>query len=1257
MLELINAERVKAGVGPVVLGNNIAAQLHAEDALENCYFSHWGLNGLKPYMRYSLAGGYQANAENVSGINYCYGASDNVRGIGLIRAEIRSAMSGLMESQGHRDNILDPGHRKVNIGLAWDLRNVRVVQHFEGDHVQYDVAPVIEDGVLTLSGTVKNGVLLPTLGDLSVQVYHDPPPHQLTSGQVARTYCYDSGRPVASLRLPVIGNSYYPDDEFTSSVSPCPDPYAVPADAVPPQSPGEAHGLWQQSYDASQDRPESTITVRWVTASEWRVKGTSFSVKADLSDVLAVHGPGVYTIFVWGIIGGESAVLSEYSIFHGVTPPDTYASYAPEEFPTNTPTPTPSPAPTAAIATTSTAVLPQAPTATATLSPMPSATVVPSLSPAATSMPAASPTPMPTDAQTPGYTTKHGSVLPLIDTSVLEDSIKSLINDVRLTNNVESLIRESGLDNFAAAHSRLMADSKLLDAKALEASCGSSGTQVVHWPQVKSFSYRGPVTSPDTTTPTIYDQTAEQAASGIMEKIHEGVNPYTKAPNYRYIGVGVAQSFDELGFMEFWITLYLTDCMVEAPTATSTPAATATPSPMPTATVPPTATPIPPLESTATSTQMATSTPPAPTATATLSSAPTATSTPVATATAARPTATASPTHTVASFSLSAFTNGPWLEQQDPQLASSIKQLAWTQDGIDGAESKAIQSLLYIAVLSRPVASSIVSLTWVQDGVEDMEAEAIGWMNNIRSVQVASSVVSLGWVQDGVDAVEVRTIEGLSYMANKDAEVASSIASLGWVQDGIEDTEVDLIRDFTSIANRDPEAALRIVGMPFVETIEPPDISAVKSLGRLAAFEPEMFVKVMSHAALLDGISDDLAPIVAILHGVAGTNPGLIDVLLDPARVSLERRAITLPLAGDVVLAIVRTGPGAARSMDLLEHSVRSAEEFMGAPLPTRYVGLLYENAVPGSNAGTNFGTHIAIRPKYDVDDRSHEAAFAGNATAHEVAHYYWSGNQGWIDEGAADFMASVIEGARTGRPVGVTNPPCGHASSISELQGLGVSRGDARFRCNYSLGERLFVDLHRTLGEERFQQGFRALYLASEVEDDADNLRGTSMGVEHIREAFRSDDGAESAVIARWYDGTGPHDLSRLDTGPVDPSLSSINGRIDEAYVSTTTDAPAVSAFSAQDVNDWVYLTLKYSYNVSGGSHEVPFEIVQYYEDGFEFSRRSGELTAEARYAGGTSWFAVGSPPSQKWAPGRYWVYVYTRDRKVAEVQYEVTP
>ena len=293
----------------------------------------------------------------------------------------------------------------------------------------------------------------------------------------------------------------------------------------------------------------------------------------------------------------------------------------------------------------------------------------------------------------------------------------------------------------------------------------------------------------------------------------------------------------------------------------------------------------------------------------------------------------------------------------------------------------------------------------------------------------------MGWVEDGIEDVEVEAIENVAYIANEDAEVASSVVSLGWVEDGIEDAEVDLIEAFASIADTDAEEALRIVGMPFLETIEPPDISAMESLRQLAAFKPSAFVNVMSHKALRDGISNDLAPIVATLDGVAETNPGLIDILLDPSRVLFERRIITLPLAGNVVLDIIRTAPGAARSMDLLEYSVRGIEEYMGSPLPTKYVGLLYENAVSGSSAGTNFGTHIAILPEYDIDDDSHEAQSSGSSIAHEVAHYYWSGNEDWVDEGAADFMASVVEGTRTGQPIGATTLPCGYAGSIAELK------------------------------------------------------------------------------------------------------------------------------------------------------------------------------------------------------------------------------
>ena len=273
------------------------------------------------------------------------------------------------------------------------------------------------------------------------------------------------------------------------------------------------------------------------------------------------------------------------------------------------------------------------------------------------------------------------------------------------------------------------------------------------------------------------------------------------------------------------------------------------------------------------------------------------------------------------------------------------------------------------------------------------------------------------------------------------------------------------------------------------------------------------------------------------------------------------------------------------------------------------------------------------------------------------MAHDYWRDNADWMDEGAADLVASIIEGARTGRPIEVSRPPCAYARNIAELEFLEIAQGDVEFECNYSLGERLFVDLYRTLGAERFRQGFRELYLASKRAHDTDNYRATSVGVGHVKEAFRLDDGAANIVIARWYDGTEPYDLSHVDTGPVDPSLPSINGRVEEVYLTAGEDGPRVSSFSAQDVSDWIILTIECSYEVSGGPHEVPLEIVEYYEDGFAFRRGNGTLTAEARYIGGTMRFSVGMPPPRRWAPGHYAVFVYAEGRKVAEVYYEVIP
>ena len=325
MLELINLERERAGVGPVSLGTNNAAQLHAETSLKNCISSHWGVDGLKPYMRFTLAGGHQSNGENGSGLDYCYGIGDRVRGIVSLRNEVRETMDGWMDSPGHRRNILKPTHRKVNIGLAWDTYNQTAVQHFEGDYVEYSALPTLSNGQLAFKGELKNGAIAREEDDLGVQIYYDPPPHSLTRGQLSRTYCYSWGLKVAALRPPLQPNWSYPTNQFSQTTDPCADPYDVPPDAPAPRSGDEAHRHWQEAYDASQSRPSVTRTIPWITAQNWRAGGDTFAVVADLSNLIRQNGPGVYTIVVWARLMGDDNVVSQYSIFHGITPPDGYS--------------------------------------------------------------------------------------------------------------------------------------------------------------------------------------------------------------------------------------------------------------------------------------------------------------------------------------------------------------------------------------------------------------------------------------------------------------------------------------------------------------------------------------------------------------------------------------------------------------------------------------------------------------------------------------------------------------------------------------------------------------------------------------------------------------------------------------------------------------------------------------------------------------------------------------------------------------------
>ena len=328
MLEIINEARVRNGVPPVVMGTNNVAQIQADQLLEDCVSSHWGTDGLKPYMRYSLAGGYQVNRENVSSHNEC-GLADTLLGWNAEPMEmVADTVEGWLGSPGHRETILSPEFRKVNIGLAWNRNVFKAIQHFEGDYVELNKLPVIEDGVLEVGGSLNGNHQFAGPVPLTAVIAYDPRPKRLTGGQLARTYCYGHGEYIEGLIPP----SRRLKDEFELTLSleqpQCIDPYRVGRSAAEPESLEENSRIFQESREKSLRLRETEITLSFRKAREMTADGGEFSLVADVSELLEQHGAGVYTLVLLASVEGgpgePDTVISEYSIFHGVRSPGGY---------------------------------------------------------------------------------------------------------------------------------------------------------------------------------------------------------------------------------------------------------------------------------------------------------------------------------------------------------------------------------------------------------------------------------------------------------------------------------------------------------------------------------------------------------------------------------------------------------------------------------------------------------------------------------------------------------------------------------------------------------------------------------------------------------------------------------------------------------------------------------------------------------------------------------------------------------------------
>ena len=117
MLAMVNRERAAASLDPVVADIDLrsVARRHSIDMFARGYFSHYTPEGRSPFDRIHAAGhSFRIAGENLA-----------------IAPTLERAHTGLMESPGHRANILRPQFGRLGIGIMdGEIHGLMVTQCF-----------------------------------------------------------------------------------------------------------------------------------------------------------------------------------------------------------------------------------------------------------------------------------------------------------------------------------------------------------------------------------------------------------------------------------------------------------------------------------------------------------------------------------------------------------------------------------------------------------------------------------------------------------------------------------------------------------------------------------------------------------------------------------------------------------------------------------------------------------------------------------------------------------------------------------------------------------------------------------------------------------------------------------------------------------------------------------------------------------------------------------------------------------------------
>ena len=433
-----------------------------------------------------------------------------------------------------------------------------------------------------------------------------------------------------------------------------------------------------------------------------------------------------------------------------------------------------------------------------------------------------------------------------------------------------------------------------------------------------------------------------------------------------------------------------------------------------------------------------------------------------------------------------------WLAHHHPSLYRQLAALPWVEDGLSELERDTIDQLLYIGVSDIPSLRTTLGLPWVQDAISEVEYDAIDWLSNLGVSDIPSLRTTLG---------------------------------LPWVQDAISEVEYDAIDWLSNLGVRDIPNLAAIIAMPFLQTPDTTDVLALRSMHRLA--NKEALAPLIEHASFLDGITDNETTLVAAV-GTLYRDTDEISRMLDPGYASIEAVTSTAGLQ----LSIIRSGSQSQPwTTDALGDAADYAEQVMLLDLPVDHVILvLNDKAVPSTASGANHGFAIGYLPEYEQMQDTFEGRAFQQGLVHEVAHYYWRGNENWIDEGLANTI-EYMHGADNGLSPGqlkTRREDC-EAHDLEMLSEWDAPIGSPEYYCSYYLGERLFLELRESLDDAEFSEKLRELYQLSLTAQETDQ----TPGIATVRQVFIDQGG----IVDKHWSG----ELNAPENRPFDEGLDRI--------------------------------------------------------------------------------------------------------------------